>query len=208
VIVYVESNFVLEIALEQEQAVAAREILSLAEQGKIKLIFPSFVLSEPFECIMRGRRDHNSLLDSLNKILKELRRSEPHKDILLNANPILNILREAHTRQLDLLYKTFKRLLYIGTCADIDVAAFEAALNYQTSLGLSPQDSIVYATIIGNLKTQPGEEWKCFLSRDSKAFNNDDDRSIKGELAGYSCRYIGSFAQGLDFIQHTLKQAG
>jgi hypothetical protein len=50
-IVYVESNFVLEIVREQEEAVAASTILTLAESGKLKLAFPSFVLSEPFETI-------------------------------------------------------------------------------------------------------------------------------------------------------------
>jgi hypothetical protein len=73
-IVYVESNFVLEMALEQEQLVAAEAILSLAENNKIKLVFPSFVLSEPFEGVMRESRERNALHSALVKTLQNLRR--------------------------------------------------------------------------------------------------------------------------------------
>ena len=56
-IVYVETNFVLEIAREQEQVESANQILILAEQGKIELAFPSFTISEPFSTIIRQRKE-------------------------------------------------------------------------------------------------------------------------------------------------------
>ncbi len=49
-IVYVESNFILEVALEQEQFASAEAILKLVEENKIKLAFPSSLsvnLSQP-----------------------------------------------------------------------------------------------------------------------------------------------------------------
>ena len=52
-IVYVKSNFILEIALEQNQATAAESILALAESGQIELAFSAFALSEPFSTITR-----------------------------------------------------------------------------------------------------------------------------------------------------------
>lgn len=78
-------------------------------------------------------------------------------------------------------------------------------VTYQKSLYLAPQDSIIYATMVADLKKQPEKEQKWVLSRDKKAFDNDDDHSIKSELEIYNCRYIGNLAQGLTFIQHTLK---
>lgn len=47
-IVYVESNFVLELALGQEQSASAEAILALAEAKKIELVVLGFALSEPF----------------------------------------------------------------------------------------------------------------------------------------------------------------
>jgi len=205
VIVYIESNFVLEIALEQEQHQAANSILSFAERGKIRLLYPSFILSEPFESLMRERRERNALHASLVKSLSNLRRSEPHKQAMLDLEPVISILKDAHVRQVDLLHSAFERLLEVGECVNVDVASFRSALIYQKSLYLSPQDSIIYATMIADLKKQPEEEQKCFLSRDKKAFDNDDDRSIKAELNVYNCRYIGSLVQGLAFIQSIVK---
>jgi len=46
-IVYVESNFILEMVLGQKYASAIESILQLAERGKIELTFPSFALCEP-----------------------------------------------------------------------------------------------------------------------------------------------------------------
>ena len=68
-----------------------------------------------------------------------------------------------------------------------------------------PQDSIIYAAMIADIKKRSLQERKYFLSRDRKAFGNDDDRDIKAELETYNCRYIGSFVQGLDAIQSELK---
>ena len=204
-IVYIESNFVLEIALEQEQHQAANNILLFAEQGKIKLLYPSFILSEPFESLMRERRERNALHISLVRSLSNLRRSEPHKQIMLDLEPVISILKDAYIRQVGLLHSTFERLLEVGECINVDVASFRNAVVYQKSLYLSPQDSIIYATIIADLEKRSEKEQKCFLSRDKRAFGNDDDRSIKAELSAYNCRYIGSLEQGLAFIQNVVK---
>ncbi len=206
-IVYVESNFVLEIALEQEQSMEARAILAHAECGQIKLVFPSFVLSEPFECIMRERRERNNLHSSLLRTLNYLQRSEPHRSIMLDLEPVVSILRDAHRRQIDLLHSVFDRLLNVGECIAITIANFREASIYQRSLGLSPQYSIIYSAIISDLKLRPREEMKCFLSRDRKAFANEDDRSIKKELGINNCRYIGSFVEGWEYMRYITEKA-
>src|SRR5947208_876492 len=136
-IVYVESNFVLEIALEQKQASAARSILSLAESHQIELAYPSFVLSEPFDSIMRTRREYDVLRQSLLKALNDLKRSEPHKQVALDFKPALNVLENVCIRQIDLLYSTFEQLLSIGRCINIDVLIFKDAAPYRSSLALS-----------------------------------------------------------------------
>ena len=205
-IVYVESNFVLEMALEQEQFLAANEILSLAENKKITLAFPGLVLSEPFESISRERRERNVLISSLRRTLENLRRSEPHKRIMLDLEPMINALRSAHLRQIDLLQSTFERLLAVGECIEIKVSDFRDALIYQKNLVLSPQDSIIYSAIVTDIDRRSEEEEKCFLTRDRRAFDNSDDRDIKATLASKNCRYIGSFIQGLDYINHALQK--
>lgn len=202
-IVYVESNFILEIAREQEQVASAKKILELAEDGKIELAFPSFALSEPFSTVIRKRNERNDLYDSLVSNLKQLQRSELHKQIMVDLEPVLVILKDAVKRDLDLLFSTIERMLSIGFSLETDVSSFRQALVYQNELDLSELDSIIYSTIFTDLRRRSHNEIKRFLSRDKKAFATN--RRIKRELKDYNCSYIGSFAKGLEFIENTLQ---
>ncbi len=201
-IVYVESNFVLEIALEQEQYSSTEAILKLAEGNKIELAFPHFALSEPFATVMNRDKERAVLHQSLTVTLRQLQRSEPHKQTVHDLQPLLVILKDAVDEEFKNLHSTISRLLKIGKSIELDESSLGQALNYQKKFGLKPQDSIIYSTVIADIQRKPPAEIKCFLSRDREAFG--DDPGIKSELASYNCRYIGSFAQGLSFIQHAL----
>ncbi len=52
-IVYVETNFILELAFEQDQHQAVDEIIILAESNKINLAFPGFSISESLSKVIR-----------------------------------------------------------------------------------------------------------------------------------------------------------
>jgi len=214
-IVYIESNFILEIALKQEQHSAAENILALAEQKQIELVFPSFVLSEPFATIMYRSGKRSSFYSSLEATLRDIKRSEPLRQIALDMEPLVVALRSALERDFDPLHATLERLLAVGRSIETDLAIFKDALNYQVNLDLFPQDSIIYASIIADLRKRSHHEKKCFLSRDKKAFSDEDDpstkernqnkfesrRRINTELKTYGCQYIGSFEDGLNFAK-------
>ena len=201
-IVYVESNFILEVALKQEQSAPAESIFKLAEGNKIELVYPAFALSEPFATVMHRDRERIELHQSLTKTLGQLRRSEPHKQTILDLQPLLVILKNAVNGEFDQLHSTVARLLRIGASIELDESTLAQAKNYQVQFGLKPQDSIIYSTVIIDVQRKPPSEAKCFISRDREAFSTNP--GIKSELQAYNCRYIGSFKQGLDFIQHTL----
>ena len=48
-IVYLESNFVLELAFLQAEHEECSAILRLAETGEIRLVLPAFSIGEPYE---------------------------------------------------------------------------------------------------------------------------------------------------------------
>lgn len=123
-IVYVESNFILEIAREQEQASFAKKILELAEDEKIELAFPSFSLSETFSTVKRQQEERNSLYNSLVETLEQLQRSEPHKQIKLDLELVLAILNDAVNKEFDPLHSTIERMLTIGISLETDVFSF------------------------------------------------------------------------------------
>ena len=178
-IVYVESNFVLEIALGQEQSISAETILSLAEQGKVELAFPSFALSEPFTTLMYRSGKRLSLYRELGATLKEIKRSEALKHIALSMETLVAALQEARENEFSPLHSVFGRMLAAGRSIETDLSIFGDALAYQGSLGLFSQDSLIYAAVVNDLKKKPEKEKKCFLSRDKNAFSREDNPVAK-----------------------------
>ncbi|MBU2534555.1 MAG: hypothetical protein KKD83_00105 [Chloroflexi bacterium] len=199
-IVYIESNFVLELSLEQEQAKSANDILLLAENGKIELAFPAFALAEPFATIAHRERERRRLCSSFSGQLRELQRSKQHQDVVSQLEPAPNLLLEIGKKEFDLLQSTVMRLLKVGKSIGISMIGFQKALAYQDRYGLSPQDSIIYSLVIGDLQRRGLKEAKCFISRNWKDFGDPD---IKSELEFYNCAYLEDFTTGLRFIQST-----
>lgn len=181
-IVYVESNFILEIALNQKQKVSAEAVLQLAEDAKIELVYPSFALSEPFATITRRRRDQERLGKSLANMLDTL---QP-------------MLADAASKEQDKLWSTVNRLVKVGKPLETNISSLNEALEYQDRYRLSPQDSIIYARVITDLKSRPDTSFKCFMNSNYKDFETP---LILSELNSYLCRYERNFAKGLNFIQ-------
>ena len=74
-IVYVESNFIIELALAQEQARFAKEILRSARNKKIDLAIPSFALAESASALRQKILDSQKLLEQVEHQLGQARRS-------------------------------------------------------------------------------------------------------------------------------------
>lgn len=73
--VYAESNFVLEIALEQEQHGACEDLVRLASDAAIELVLPSFALLEPYHTLVRRRSEGHGLQLQLQAQATQLERT-------------------------------------------------------------------------------------------------------------------------------------
>jgi len=200
-IIYVESNFVLEIALMQEQSSSANRILQLAVDGFIKLVIPSFSISEPYSTLGSRDRERKSISDLLDKQSVQLKRS----DIKVSAIPVVEqaavTLSRVSKAETDSLEDTTRKLLSAARQISIDRGVFEEATKYERLHGLKPKDSIVYASIISDLTSNPNGESKCFVTKDSKDF---DVRGIRTELTTLNCQPKYSFDDTLRFIEHEI----
>lgn len=92
------------------------------------------------------------------------------------------------------------RMLDCSEIIPIQPTTLRRALDAQTEFSLSPQDSIVYTSVIQHLESGFIDH-KCFLNKNSKDFLNPD---IEGQLEHHDCRLITRFAQGLQYIQSEL----
>lgn len=77
--VYVESNFVLERALEQEQSESCGKLIELAGAGAVHVFIPAFSLAEPYIALMHKGNERMRLVPELRKHLSELGRSKPYR---------------------------------------------------------------------------------------------------------------------------------
>jgi len=202
-LVYIESNFVLQLALQQEEAGYAEAILAYAEAGRTEIAFPSIAITEPLSTITYRGLERRRLYNSLTSELTQLRRSAPHQNIALALQVLLVSWAEIEKKEVDLLQSSIQRVLSVSTRIELDSTTFQHALNYQRLYDLSPQDSIVYSSVIADLNRRAAEEPKCFVSTNRKDFG---DPIIKAELATFNCRYIATLGDCESFIQSTFQQ--
>jgi hypothetical protein len=208
-IVYVESNFILELVLEQEEAQAVNEIVTMAESSQLELVFPIFALIESFNRIISNGEERKKLYnDQLNKQFGQLQRSELHKSFAPTFQSISNELLNIKNIEMRAIEAAMPRLIKVARSLDITSSIFEQAVQkYQKNI-FKLGDALIYAAIINDLQLQSHNEPKYFLSRDIKAFGKENayQGDIKMELQGYNCDYIPKFEDGLKRIQSKLAQ--
>ncbi len=196
-IVYIESNFVLELAFLQEEYESCKTIINLATKDQITLVLPAYSIGEPYEASVRRSKRRVELHTQLIREIKELSRSKPYTEFLKNSQEITNLLIRSVEEEKRRLDKTLNDILNWAEIIPIEADLIKEAINCQDMLNLTPQDSIVYASVISHLKNA-GSVPKCFLTKNSKDFVNPD---IKEQLSSYNCKLLTRFKDGLGYIQ-------
>ena len=194
--VYVESNFVLELALLQEQHESCEKIIELSEAGKVKLILPAYSLIEPYETIVRFAKTRTKISDDLRIEVNQLSRSKPYHEEIEALQKVMGFLVRSKDEEKVRLRSTIDRLLGGTEIIPLDAQNLSSASKYQVDHDLSPQDSIVYASVLQHLSASSTAA-KCFLNRNSKDF---DDPDIVDVLDKYGCKMLFSFINGYGYI--------
>lgn len=196
-IVFVESNFILEIALGQEQSEAAGRILELAERDSFDLAFPAFSVGEPFATLTQRRRRADKLTHELSDYLKDVGRSRPHREDVEQVSPTPEVLARFAERESEMLWGAMHRLLSNGMSLATDLDVFEAARGYQASHALSAQDSIVHASIIKHLRLHQATSPHMFVNKNWREFRTVN---VVNELTGLRCRLVDRFDEAVALL--------
>jgi predicted nucleic acid-binding protein len=200
--IYVESNFVLELALLQEQQTSCEEILRLSEAGKVHLVLPAYSIAEPYETLVRRYGQRKRMKAELDVELRQLSRTTTYAQRLSGFQNLTALLIDSADEEAKRLEEVRERLLKAGEIIPLEVLTLTHATQYQRAHGLSPQDAIVYAAVLSNLKQQ-GTAQSCFLNRNAKDF---DDPDLVEELNAYNCKLLAQFDTGYQFIRSRLSQ--
>ena len=199
-IVYVETNFVLEIAFAQEQQGSCHDILSLAESRVIELAIPAFSVMESYETQTRRGRQRKELCSNPEQELGQLSRSEQYSQIVGRGSEVSSLLRQSTEEDKRRLDKALSRLLECAIAVPVEVEVLKSAIEIQDRHDLGTQDSIVLASVLSHSSTASPEP-ECFLNRNSLDFATPD---IRAQLTLYGCRLISNFSDGLNFIESSL----
>ncbi len=202
--VYVESNFVLECALLQEQRLACESLIAHAEAGEISLVFPAFSVAEPYHTLRRRSQDREVLSRDLDAELRQLGRSEGFAAEAATHRDLTAFLVRSGEKESNGLRDTLRRFASTTEFIPLDKTVLERAWQVEDDHGLTPTDAIVFASIVNDLeRTTPAEA--LFLSRDAKDFNDPDILEL---LAARRCRLMFSFVDGLACLEARLRRGG
>ena len=198
--VYVESNFLLELAFEQEQANDCLGLLDLAQSGKVTLLVPAYCVGESLEKIGRRKQQRRSIQEAINSEVKELSRSSSAASVCEQLKRMATALMENtkidEERFEALLLKLHDCAQFVPMHGTINRKSLEVRRKYD----LPPQDAIVYASVLDHLESSNAAK-AVFVNRNSREF---DTREIATDLQQLNCSYKPSFAAGLAYIRAEL----
>ncbi len=198
--IYVETNFVLELAFEQEQSESCEKILQFSESKQVKLILPAYSLAEPHEKLNRQATNRQKLQDSLNVELRQLSRSKTYISRIESIRDLERIIVESNEAEWQRFISYRERLLNCAEFIALDINALKLAVSSETLYDLKSQDAVIFASVISHLqKNKPNQA--CFLNKNIKDFDSPD---IVNKLNKLNCRMIPRFDHGFNFVQSQL----
>ncbi|MGB7273013.1 MAG: PIN domain-containing protein [Geitlerinemataceae cyanobacterium] len=199
--IYVETNFVLELAFEQEQCASCEQILQLCEVGKAKLIIPAYSLAEPHEKLSRQARSRRDLQQLLEAELRQLSRTAYYASRIESIQDIASLMVQSNEEERQRFGQYRERLIKTGEVIALTAEILTKAASDETTYDLRPQDALVYTSVISHLQNNRPQQ-ACFLNRNSKDFDSPD---IVDELNHFNCRMIPRFDSGYSFLQSQLR---
>jgi len=195
--VYVESNFVLELTLLQEQHAACEAILRFCETGEARLVVPAFCLVEPLQTLARSHDERLQSKKSLEKTLGQLARSAVYAHRVGDFEDLTSLLAGSTDEEVKRLEAVQTKLLETADVIPLERAILGGASRSRAKLGLPPQDAVVYSSIVAHLESMAPRR-SCFLTRD-RDFSDPD---LVDDLKRYDCKLLLSFEDGYQYISH------
>ena len=207
-ILYVETNFVLELAFQQEEYENCRAILDLARErrGALNLALPAFCIGEAYSRQIRRQRDRKELQRRLVAELGEFSSSPAYAGRLQEIREVTALLVESGEEERRNLESVLNELYESATLIPLDQTVAREAHRQQARRGLGPQDALIYASVLAHLEradtaSSPPERQDCFVTRDED-FADDD---VRADLEALGCKLLFKFDGALRYVRSRLE---
>lgn len=185
----IETNFLIELGLEQREAALCDAIVELAERKTIELVLPGFCIAEAYMSLAEKNRRRGALAAELDAELRQIDRSREFREegeiqALLDGQSTKSIMDRSRIAHLEHLDRTIERIMVVSELIPFDRATYvrarESAVRYKLE---KPGDAAVCASVLQYLEaaaTGPS----VFVEKDRKDFSNPD---LQDDLMGRQC---------------------
>lgn len=165
--VYVETTWLLDLALEQERMQASSFVLELAKDKKILLCLPEISLVEADQKIVRRRLQREALINQLYQEGRELIRT---RDAMYQSQAAaidqdisqLRYISDFEREHFDATVRDISKFL---TWLHLDDDSLQKSFNFENHYELSRLDALVYAVVRADAASDLASE-KCFIDYD------------------------------------------
>jgi predicted nucleic acid-binding protein len=199
VILYTETNFVLEVAYLQDAHHACDELCELAADGKIQLVVPIFALAEARLTWDRRAADRKALQDTLQREIRQLSRSEQFQTLPDDSRQMISALVASGEEVRGRLEKMIEKIAGIASVPPLNAEVLARAREYEGAYRFRPPDALIYASVLAHATEHQGA--KVLIDSDAKDFA---DPTVEDELKKREIKLITDFNAGLEYIKHAI----
>lgn len=185
---YVETNFVLELAFAQGQAAHCAKLLDLAEAATFALGIPAYCLAEPFETLGRRHKDRRALQEQLQQELRQLGHTADYADAVQEVDTATELFIRSRVDERERLEEVTKRVANIAEMIPMSADTLGNAFDVSSRLDLSLQDSLVLSSVVQHQRYL--SDVGIFVTRNSKDFDDPDVRQL---LTDAGCKLETNF---------------
>ncbi|HEX7680095.1 MAG TPA: hypothetical protein VF713_18335 [Thermoanaerobaculia bacterium] len=146
-IVYVETNFLIELAYLQERCDSCELILDFAKAGAITLALPAFSAAEARFTLQRRAAERQTFQKSLSKHIREISRSEPFRGLGVQSKDVITALVAGEQEARHRLEAAVQAVEERGITIPLTGEVLRLARWHELNLSLSSQDALVLASV-------------------------------------------------------------
>ncbi len=177
---YAETNFVLEMVLEQGELADAEELVRLAKGGSIDLVLPSAALFETSETVHRRVAERRDLAKRVQQELGQVRRSLSMEH---EASQVEGTLVRAAALVTERHRSVRELLLGVVRWIPLDDRVLKDALAIEADHSLEAPDAVMLASVIRDAdERRERRERSVFVSKNPEDFNTPDIRAALREV--------------------------
>jgi predicted nucleic acid-binding protein len=196
--IYIETNFIMELALEQSGHKSCEEIIQLCKRQSFSIVLPVFCIAECYGCATRRQKERFKIAEEVVKELDRVfqsQRYEEEKSLSSNVRKLLLMSMETEKAG---LHESLRKVLGISETIPLDYETIKYAKECEASMDLDPQDAIVYSSIIKHLKMSR-IAGNIMINKNRRHFGSFE---ITSELGSLGCKLFFDFAKARDYLRH------